>query len=62
MIINELGDSPIRSGNVYFANNEQATLVFFRKLLTIFRSVLCEIQANQSSCSPLNISQTINVE
>ena len=29
LIINELGGSPIRSDNVYFANNEQASLVFF---------------------------------
>ena len=29
MIINELGVSPIRSDNVYFDNNEQASLVFF---------------------------------
>ena len=29
MIINELGGSPIRSDNVYFANNEQASPVFF---------------------------------
>ena len=29
MIINELGDSPIRSGNVYFANIEEESLVFF---------------------------------
>ena len=28
MIINELGGSPIRPDNVYFANNEQASLVF----------------------------------
>ena len=27
--MNELGGSPIRSVNVYFANNEQALLVFF---------------------------------
>ena len=60
MIINELGGSPIRSDNVYFAKNEQASLVFFiahaeqnliklnqRILLTVFRRVLCEIQANQ---------------
>ena len=33
-MINELGGSPIRSDNVYFANNEQASL-----MLTIFRSV-----------------------
>ena len=29
MIINEFGGSLIRSDNVYFANNEQASLVFF---------------------------------
>ena len=31
MIINELGDSPIRSGNndEHFDNNEQVSLVFF---------------------------------
>ena len=29
LIINEHVDSPIRSDNVYFANNEQASLVFF---------------------------------
>ena len=33
-MINELGGSLIRSDNVYFANNEQASL-----MLTIFRSV-----------------------
>ena len=33
-----------------------------RKLLTISRSVLCEIQANQLNSSPLNISRSINVE
>ena len=67
MIINEHVDSPIRSHIVYFANNEQALLVFFiahakhnlikpklynnqhRLLLTIFRRVVCEIQANQSN-------------
>ena len=31
------------------------------KVLTILRRVLCEIQANQSNCSPLKISQSINV-
>ena len=31
-------------------------------LLTIFRRVLCEIQANQSNFSHLNINQSINVE
>ena len=29
LINNELGGSPIRSDNVYFGNNEQASLVFF---------------------------------
>ena len=29
LIINEHVSSPIRSDNVYFANNEQASLVFF---------------------------------
>ena len=29
MIVNELGGSPIRLDNVYFANNEHALLVFF---------------------------------
>ena len=29
VIINELGGSPIRSNNVYFANNKQASFVFF---------------------------------
>ena len=29
LIINELGGSPIRSDNFYFANNEQASLAFF---------------------------------
>ena len=29
MIISELGDALIRSGNVYFANNEQSSLRFF---------------------------------
>ena len=29
LIINELGGSSIRSDNVYFANNEQASLFFF---------------------------------
>ena len=33
-----------------------------RKLLTTFQSVLCEIQVNQTNSSPLNISQSINVE
>ena len=28
-IINEFGGSPIRSDNVYFANNEQVSLVLF---------------------------------
>ena len=28
LIINELGGSPVRSGNVYFANDEQAALAF----------------------------------
>ena len=28
-MINELGGSPIRSDNIYFTNNEQASLVFF---------------------------------
>ena len=28
MIINELGLCPTRSNNVYFANNEQASLAF----------------------------------
>ena len=73
--------SPIKLDNVYFTNNEQASLVFFiahaehnliklklyniidqLKMLTIFGSVLCEIQANQSNSSPLNISQSINVQ
>ena len=67
--------SPIRLDIVYFGNNEQSSLVFFnahaehnlirldqRKLLIIFRSVLCsEIQANQSNCSPLNTSQSITL-
>ena len=29
MITNELDGSPIKSDNVYFANNEQGSLVFF---------------------------------
>ena len=29
LIINEIGGSPIRSDNVYFDNDEQASLVFF---------------------------------
>ena len=29
LIINEHVGSPIRSDNIYFANNEQASLVFF---------------------------------
>ena len=29
LIINELGGSPIRSDNVYLANNKQASLVLF---------------------------------
>ena len=29
LIINELGSYPIKSDNVYFANNVQASLVFF---------------------------------
>ena len=29
LIINELGCSPIRSDNVYFANNKQPSLVLF---------------------------------
>ena len=33
-----------------------------RKLLTAFRRVLREIQANQSNCSPLKINQSISVE
>ena len=72
MIINKLGCCPTRSDNVYFANNEQASLAAFttvlcftyaehdliklklniidqRKLLTVFRSVLCEIERNQSN-------------
>ena len=28
LTINEIGGSPIRSDNVYFANNEEASLVF----------------------------------
>ena len=69
-MINELGPCPTRSDNVYFANNEQASLAVFtvlfcsthaehnllkyiitdqRKLLTIFWSVPCEIQPNQSN-------------
>ena len=32
-----------------------------RKLLTIFRRALCEIQANQSNSSPLHISQSITL-
>ena len=29
LIINELGGSSIKSDNVYFANNEKASLLFF---------------------------------
>ena len=29
MIVNKLGRCPARSGNVYFANNEQASLAVF---------------------------------
>ena len=72
LIINKLGRCPTRSDNVYFANDEQASLPVFtvpfcfthsehnliklklhiidqRKLLTVFRSVLCEIQRSQSN-------------
>ena len=81
MIINELGGSPIRSDNVYFANNEQASLAFFiahvehnliklrlynnwsaQAINIISECALCVIQANQSNSSPLNISQSIDVE
>ena len=62
MIINELGRCPTRSDNVYFANNEQASLAFTAafcfahaehnliklKVIVIDQGrVLCEIQANQ---------------
>ena len=43
-------------------HNLNYTLIDQRKLLTIFRRVLCEIQANQSNCSSSKICQSINVE
>ena len=40
----------------YFAHAEHNLIYILidqRKLLAMFRRVLCEIQANQSNCSPL---------
>ena len=67
----KLAGSLTRSENVYFANNEQASIAVFtavfcftrtehnliklklynnqHKLLTVCRSVLCEVQRNQSN-------------
>ena len=63
-MINELAGSRTRSENVYFPNNEQASIVVFTavfcfsnakhhliklKLAQAVNSVLCEIQKNQSN-------------
>ena len=49
MIINEHVGSPIRSDNVYFANNEQASLVFFiaHAEHNLIKLKLCNNQAAQ---------------
>ena len=63
-MINELGRSPTRSENVYFANNEQASIDLFYNLFYKFNLYsnwsaqavdsnsecsICEIQRNQSN-------------
>ena len=62
LIINELASSSTRLENVYFANNEQASIAVFTAvfcfthaklynnwLAQAVKSVLCEIQRNQSN-------------
>ena len=68
---------PTSSDNLYFANNKQASLALtpafcfahakhnlikLKYIIIDQGRVLCEIQTNQSNSSPLNISQSINVE
>ena len=49
MIINELGDSPTRSDNVYFANNEQALLAVITVTTVIINiTALCFAHAEQN--------------
>ena len=39
-MINKLGCSPTRSGNVYFANNEQASIAVFTAVFCFIHAVL----------------------
>ena len=51
-MINELAGSPTRSENVYFANNEQASISVFTAVFYFTHAV----------CSSLKISHSINAE
>ena len=52
LIINELGGSPIRSDNVYFANNEQASHVLF------ISNAKHNLNNNKSAQAVINISDS----
>ena len=72
LIINEPGRCPTRSDNVYFANNEQASLAFTAAFcfahaehnlikLKLYinwsaQAMIFETQANQSNCWPLKLA------
>ena len=66
MIINELGGSPIRSNNVYFANNKQASFVFFIAhaehnliKLKLYNNWSAQAVNNISECAMWNSSKPI---
>ena len=52
LIINELEGSPIRSDNVYFANNEQASHVLF------ISHAKHNLNNNKSAQAVINISES----
>ena len=65
MIINELGRCPTRLDNVYFTNNEQASLAVFTAVFWFTHAqhkCYVKLKAVNKIWSPLKISQSIIAE
>ena len=65
MIINELGRCPTRLDNVYFTNNEQASLAVFTAVFCFTHAqhkYYVRLKAANQIWSLLKISQSINAE